>query len=83
MGFYDELSKEKDLTFNPGVILGGTTVEHDADMNGGKAFGKDNIVSKDVVVTGDIRAVSPEQLKKAQAVMMDVVASICRRRMLR
>jgi glutamate carboxypeptidase len=74
MGFYNELSKEKDLTFNPGVILGGTTVEHDADMNGGKAFGKDNIVSKDVVVTGDIRAVSPEQLKKAQAVMMDVVA---------
>jgi glutamate carboxypeptidase len=74
MGFYNELSKEKDLTFNPGVILGGTTVEHDAEMNGGKAFGKDNIVSKDVVVTGDIRAVSPEQLKKAQTVMMDVVA---------
>ncbi|HEY5919194.1 MAG TPA: M20/M25/M40 family metallo-hydrolase [Chryseolinea sp.] len=74
LGFYNELSKEKDLTFNPGVILGGTTVEHDADMNGGKAFGKDNIVSKDVVVTGDIRAVSPEQLKKVQTVMMDVVA---------
>jgi glutamate carboxypeptidase len=74
LGFYNELSKEKDLTFNPGVILGGTTVEHDADMNGGKASGKDNIVSKDVVVTGDIRAISPEQLKKAQAVMMDVVA---------
>ncbi len=74
MGFYEGLSKEKDLTFNPGVILGGTTVEHDADMNGGKAFGKDNIVSKDVVVTGDIRAISPEQLKKAQGVMMEVVA---------
>ena len=74
MGFYNELSKEKDLTFNPGVILGGTTIEHDADKNGGTAFGKDNIVSKDVVVTGDIRAVSPEQLKRAQAVMMDVVA---------
>lgn len=73
MGFYNELSKEKDLTFNPGVILGGTTVEHDADMNGGKAFGKDNIVAREVVVTGDIRAVSPEQLKRAQAVMMDIV----------
>jgi len=74
MGFYSELSKEKDLTFNPGVILGGTAVEHDADMNGGKAFGKDNIVSKDVVVTGDIRAVSPDQLKRSQALMMDIVA---------
>ncbi|MBA4054885.1 MAG: peptidase M20, partial [Marivirga sp.] len=38
-----------------------------------KAFGKDNIVAKDVIVTGDIRAVSPEQLKKAQEIMMDVV----------
>ena len=75
MGFYEGLSKEKDLTFNPGVILGGTTVEHDSDMNGGKAFGKDNIVSKDVVVTGDIRAISPEQLKKAQGVMMEVVGT--------
>lgn len=74
MGFYNELSKEKDLTFNPGVILGGTTVEHDANINGGKAFGKDNIVAKDVVVTGDIRAVSPEQLKRAQSVMMEVVS---------
>lgn len=74
MGFYDGLSKEKDLTFNPGVILGGTTVEHNADQKGGTAFGKDNVVSKDVVVTGDIRAVSPEQLKRAQTVMMDVVS---------
>ena len=73
-GFYEALSGEKDLTFNPGVILGGTTVEHNEDMNGGKAFGKGNIVAKDVIVTGDIRAISPEQLKKAQGVMMDVVA---------
>lgn len=73
IGFYEKLSGEKDLTFNPGVILGGTTVEHNADMNGGKASGKDNIVAKDVIVTGDIRAVSPEQLKKAQEIMMDVV----------
>jgi glutamate carboxypeptidase len=73
IGFYEKLSGEKDLTFNPGVILGGSTVEHNADLNGGKAYGKDNIVAKDVTVTGDIRAVSPEQLKKAQEIMMDVV----------
>lgn len=73
-GFYGALSTEKDLTFNPGVILGGTSVEHDVDMNGGKAFGKSNVVAKDVIVTGDIRAISPEQLKKAQEVMIDVVA---------
>jgi len=73
-GFYEALSTEKDLTFNPGVILGGTSIEPDADMNGGRASGKDNIVARDLMVTGDIRAISPEQLKKAQEVMMDVVA---------
>lgn len=71
--FYEKLSAEKDLTFNPGVILGGSAVEHNPDHNGGTAYGKDNIVAKEVIVTGDIRAVSPEQLKKAQATMMDVV----------
>jgi glutamate carboxypeptidase len=71
--FYSTLSIEQDLTFNPGVILGGSTVEHDADMKRGNAFGKDNVVAKDVVVTGDIRAISPEQLKRAQEVMMNIV----------
>jgi len=71
--FYSTLSIEQDLTFNPGVILGGTTVEHDADMKSGNASGKDNIVAKDVVVTGDIRAISPAQLKKAQEVMRNIV----------
>jgi glutamate carboxypeptidase len=72
-GFYDALSKEENLTFNPGVILGGTTVDHNIDENGGTAFGKGNIVAKDVIVTGDIRAISPEQLAKAQQVMKDIV----------
>ena len=72
--FYKALSTEPNLTFNPGVILGGTAVEYDADMNGGKASGKNNIVAKDVFVTGDIRAMSPEQLKKAQDVMKEIAS---------
>ncbi|HTF17975.1 MAG TPA: M20/M25/M40 family metallo-hydrolase [Chryseolinea sp.] len=72
--FYDALSTEQDLTFNPGVILGGTAVEYDDNISGGKATGKDNIVSRDVVVTGDIRAISPEQLKKAQDAMSAIVS---------
>ena len=67
--FYETLSVEPDLTFNPGVILGGTAVDYNDDIGGGKATGKDNIVAKDVVVTGDIRAISPEQLRKAQETM--------------
>lgn len=73
--FYEKLSKEENLTFNPGVILGGTTVSYDANTNGGTASGKDNIVAKDVFVRGDIRAISPEQLKKAQDVMRTLVAN--------
>lgn len=72
--FYNELSTEPDLTFNPGVILGGTTISFNNDQSSGTAFGKDNVVSQDVVVTGDIRAISPEQLAKARATMKAIVA---------
>ena len=72
--FYIELSPEPNLTFNPGMILGGNRVEYNEEISGGTATGKDNIVAKEVVVTGDIRAMSPEQLKKAQDVMKAIVA---------
>lgn len=73
-GFYEALAKEENLTFNPGMILGGSTVEHDKEMDGGSAYGKSNIVAKYTVVTGDIRAISPEQLKKTQDTMREIVS---------
>ncbi len=73
-GFYEALSAEENLTFNPGMILGGTSVDHDNEMDGGSAYGKSNIVAKHTVVTGDIRAISPEQLKKSQNVMREIVS---------
>ncbi len=72
--FYIELSPEPNLTFNPGMILGGNRVEYNEEISGGNATGKDNIVAKEVVVTGDIRAMSPEQLRKAQNIMKAIVA---------
>lgn len=73
-GFYERLSEEKDLTFNPGVIIGGSDVQRDPVLDGGSAFGKENIVAKQAMVTGDIRAISPEQLKMAQEIMQQVVS---------
>ncbi|HEY5692028.1 MAG TPA: M20/M25/M40 family metallo-hydrolase [Cyclobacteriaceae bacterium] len=73
-GFYEALSNEQNLTFNPGMILGGTSLDHDKEMDGGSAYGKSNIVAKQAIATGDIRAISPEQLKNAQDVMKEVVA---------
>ncbi|REE07992.1 glutamate carboxypeptidase [Winogradskyella pacifica] len=72
--FYVQLAKEKDLTFNPGFIIGGTTLQPDEDGTGGHAFGKTNVVSQDVMVRGDLRAVSLDQLVKAKATMERIVS---------
>ncbi len=73
--FYEELSNEENLTFNPGIILGGTTVDYDKQQNAGKAFGKTNVVAQDVYIKGDIRAVSLDQLEMAKAKMEDIIVS--------
>jgi glutamate carboxypeptidase len=62
------------LTFNPGVALGGTAVTLDAPHNQGSAAGKLNVVSKEVVVQGDLRTLSPEQLAQVQGTMREIVA---------
>lgn len=72
--FYKELSTEENLTFNPGVILGGTAVEYDDSKSGGNAYGKTNVVAKDVIVKGDIRAVSLEQLDRAKKIMSEIAS---------
>jgi glutamate carboxypeptidase len=71
--FYIQLAKEKDLTFNPGFIIGGTTLKEDTNGTGGHAFGKTNVVSQETIVRGDLRAVSFEQLTKAKATMEKIV----------
>jgi glutamate carboxypeptidase len=73
--FRTELSTQPNLTFNPGVIVGGTDVDYDAGISSGKAFGKTNVIAQSTIVNGDIRALSPQQLSKAQAVMTKIVAN--------
>ena len=72
--FYVALSKEENLTINPGVILGGNKISYDTITNTGNTFGKNNIVSQDVIVKGDLRTISMQQLKKARKTMVDIVA---------
>jgi glutamate carboxypeptidase len=72
--FYERLSKEPYLTFNPGVVLGGTAVALDSTGTAGSASGKSNVVAERLVVTGDLRTLSPEQLERAKRVMGEVVA---------
>jgi glutamate carboxypeptidase len=72
--FYTDLRQEDLLTFNPGKILGGTTVTHDNQTKSGTAYGKDNIVAESALVTGDIRAISEEQLARVKTKMTSIVA---------
>ena len=72
--FHEELRGERYLTFNPGVIVGGTDVAYDAETSRGTAFGKTNVVAQAVVVRGDIRTLTDEQLERTRARMREIVA---------
>jgi len=73
--FRDSLAGERFLTFSPGTILGGTTVEYDSAANRGTAFGKTNVVAERAVVAGDLRAISLEQRDRARAAMRRIAAA--------
>ena len=71
--FREKLAGEPHLTFNPGTIVGGTTVEHDPVQARGTAFGKTNVIAEHAIVNGDMRTLSAEQLAKAKAAMEEIV----------
>jgi len=73
-GFRTRLGGQQYLTINAGVVLGGSEVKYDTAQSGGTAFGKTNVIAGQAIVSGDIRALSPEQLKQAMATMKEVVA---------
>jgi glutamate carboxypeptidase len=73
--FRDSLSEERYLTFNPGVIVGGTTARLESDGTRGSAFGKTNVIAESVSVNGDLRAISVEQRSAARARMERIVAA--------
>jgi glutamate carboxypeptidase len=72
-GFREQLAGEAHLTFNPAVMLGGTTVEFDEIQQRGSAFGKSNVIAERAVVSGDLRALSREQFEKARQTMEAIV----------
>ncbi|MEO8619412.1 MAG: M20/M25/M40 family metallo-hydrolase [bacterium] len=72
--FYTRLSGERYLAFSPGLVVGGSNLTLDSAGTNGTASGKRNVVSKEVVVTGDMRTVSPEQLTSTMAAMRAIVA---------
>jgi len=72
--FHEDVRGEEFLTFNPGILLGGTDVSYDASAARGTAYGKTNVVAKTVVVDGGLRFISEEQKEAARDQMSAIVA---------
>jgi glutamate carboxypeptidase len=73
--FREKLAGQPHLTFNPGVILGGTSVEFDPPNSRGTGFGKANVIAEHTVVAGDLRALSLDQFAAAKKTMQDIVSA--------
>ena len=71
--FRAQLEQEENLTFNPGMIVGGTSIDFDVAKSLGSAFGKSNVIAQKAKVKGDLRALSNTQLKSAKQTMQNIV----------
>jgi glutamate carboxypeptidase len=72
--FRETLSQEKYLTFNPGLILGGSDMNYDETKSKGEAIGKTNIIAPAVTVLGDLRFLTEEQKNAAREKMKNIVS---------
>ena len=70
--FREKLGGEQYLTFNPSLIVGGTTAKENGPD--GTASGKTNVVPAKVIVHGDLRFISEEQKESARKTMREIVA---------
>jgi glutamate carboxypeptidase len=65
---------EPNLTFNVGLLVGGSTAELDKDLIRATATGKTNIVPPIAIARGDLRALSLDQQSRVIAKMKTIVA---------
>ncbi|UWZ82467.1 M20/M25/M40 family metallo-hydrolase [Occallatibacter riparius] len=64
---------EPNLTFNVGMVAGGTQITVDDAGNNSTASGKDNIVAPTAYASGDIRTISNEQTERVEQKMRAIV----------
>ncbi len=70
----EQLSHEKYLTINPGMLVAGSEINVDPQDARGEALGKVNIISPSARVTGDLRFLTDSQKNAARAKMSAIVA---------
>jgi glutamate carboxypeptidase len=72
--FRTQLKEEKYLTFNPGLMSGGSEIKIDEASARVEAIGKTNIISPAAYVTGDLRFISEDQRDRAREKMKSITA---------
>ena len=72
--FRTQLANEKYLTFNPGLMAGGSEIKIDPSGARVEAVGKTNIISPAAYVAGDLRFISEAQRDFAREKMRSIVA---------
>jgi glutamate carboxypeptidase len=65
---------EPNLTYNIGIMAGGSSAEVNAAETGASAAGKSNVIAAEAVAVGDIRTLSNEQEARVRAKMQAIVA---------
>ncbi len=71
---FDKELRDPGLTYNAGLVVGGTKASYDAATASGTAVGKVNVVPAQAQAVGDMRTVTDEQYKRAQAKMRQIIA---------
>ena len=72
--FRERLGQEQYLTFNPGLIVGGSEVSYSEEAQQGTVSGKTNIISPRTYANGDLRFISEQQKENARTIMREIVA---------
>ncbi len=71
---FDHDLREPSLTYNVGLVVGGTTASYDPATATGTASGKVNVVPAQAQAVGDIRTVTDDQYKRVQDRMRQIVS---------
>lgn len=68
----EKMAGQNFLSFNPGIVLGGTTIDYDHAASKGTAFGKQNVIADTAIAQGDLRYLSNEQRDRAKVKMQAI-----------
>jgi len=68
-----QLSGEKYLSFSPGLIFGGTTINYDSNKSHGLLFGKGNVIARSAIAKGDLRYLTINQKLDAEKRILAIV----------